>query len=134
MKRATVAGAAYFAIVFAFAFATGIGRTLGLEAGLGLSRLQAVAVEAPAIIAVSFLVCEALLQRLDIGSGWPERVAMSVTAFALLFAAEVLTGLTFGKSLAVQFRDLRAAAGLLGLAAQLVFAAMPLLLRRRRVG
>ena len=132
MRAAVLAGAAYFAIVFTVAFVTGAARTLGLEAGLGLSRLQAVALEAPVLIAVSFLVCRSLTRRFELGSAWRARLAMGGTAFALLFAAEVLMGLAFGKALDVQLADEKTAAGLLGLAAQLTFAAMPLLQGRRR--
>ncbi len=129
MKVAFTAGAAYFVVVFTVAFVTGVIRTLGLEQGLGLSRLAAVVAEAPVILAASYLACRALLRRFQVGPAWAARLTMALTAFALLFIAEVCLGLLLGKSLAAQLQAERTAAGGLGLAAQLLFAAMPLLLR-----
>lgn len=55
---------------------------------------------------------------------------MGVTALTLLLGAELLVGVYgFGRSLAAQFQAWSEAAGLLGLAAQIAFACMPLLRR-----
>ncbi len=130
MRAALLAGLAYFAVVFAVAFVTGVVRTLGLEQGLGLSRLQAVAAEAPVILATSFVACRSLLRRFRVRSERASRLTMTLTAFALLFSAEVALGLLLGKSLAVQLAEAWTAAGALGLTAQFIFVAMPLLIRR----
>ena len=83
------AAAVYFGVVFAAAFALGMLRMLVLAPALG--PLLAVALELPAVLALSWLVAGRVLRH------WPMalrgRTAMGALAFALLMAAEAGLGL-----------------------------------------
>ena len=123
MKTA-LAGAAYFAVVFACAFAVGTVRVLIITPRVG--EVAALLLEAPIIIALSWLVCGWSVRRFTVPTDAADRVSMGVVAFALLMAAEAgLAVLVFGQSLAAHFAAYTRFAGALGLSAQLVFAAMP---------
>ena len=122
-----LAALAYWAVVFAFAFALGTVRTLWLAPLLGSPTL-AVAMELPLVLAASWSVARRVVRQWRLGPG--ECVATGAAAFALLMGAELaLATWAFGQTaqgwLAAQFR----LPGALGLAGQLVFAAMPLAVR-----
>lgn len=124
--RPLLAGGLYFAIVFAAGFLFGTVRVLAVEPLLG--RLMAVAIETPVILAVSWIVSGILIRRLAIAPGLAARLVMGVSAFVLLLTAELgFSVLAFGLSATEFAAGLMEPAGLLGLAAQLVFAAMPAL-------
>ena len=116
----------YFAIVFAFGFALGTVRTLFLAPRMG--ALGAVLVEVPFMLAAAFVTCRWLLARYGIGPAIAGRSAMGGLAFVLLVGAELLLAVAgFGSSVADFFLAYATPAGMVGLAAQLVFAAMPML-------
>jgi hypothetical protein len=122
MRRALIAGAAYFVAVFTAGFALGVLRTTVLTPAIG--RLAAVALELPLVLAIAWIACGALLRRLPLGRA--DAIVMGATAFALLMAAEAaldvwLTGRTPAEHLALYARP----AYLLGLAGQLLFACFP---------
>ncbi len=124
------AGVAYFAVVFAAGFVLGTIRTLLLVPHIG--PLAAVLVELPLMLAIAWLVCRWLVQRLAVGCAWTERLLMGVVAFVLLLAAELALALAlFGGTVAGFLAALGTPEGAAGLAGQVVFAAMPLLVRRR---
>lgn len=124
------AGTVYFAIVFAAGFVLGTIRTLFLLPRLG--PFGAVLVELPFMLAISWLVCRWLVVRFAVGELWTRRLLMGVVAFILLLAAEVVLSLTlFGGTAAGFVASFGTPEGALGLAGQVAFAAMPLLVRRR---
>lgn len=116
------AAAAYFAIVFAAGFVLGVLRTLWLAPALG--PLGAVAIELPVVLAVAWLASARVLRR------WPQpprqAAAMGALAFALLLSAEAaLSLLLAGRSLGAHLALYALPEHQLGLAGQLVFAALP---------
>jgi hypothetical protein len=120
-------GLRYFAGVFAAGFLLGTVRTLWLAPALG--ELATVAVELPVMLGISWWWCRRLLARqaLDMAA----RAVMGGTAFLWLMLAELALSLAFGRTAAEQLAALLAPAGLLGLAGQMLFAAMPLVIRTR---
>lgn len=129
MSRAPPAALIYFALVFAAGFALGTIRTLALAPALG--ETGAVALELPLMLGLSWLACGFAIRRSGIGAGTVERLAMGVVAFALLMLAETLTGtLLIGRSLPGQLATYRTLPAQLGLAAQIAFAAFPLIRMR----
>lgn len=130
MRDALKAGTAYLAIMFAIGFALGTVRVLLLEPRLG--PLAAGAVEAPVMLALSWVVCDRLRRRWLPDTPLVDRAVMGASAFALLMAAETALGIgLFGRTLAQQAATYGTAAGALGLAAQFVFAAFPVIQRRK---
>jgi hypothetical protein len=91
-------------------------------------RFAAVALETPIILAVSWVASGFLIRRLDVSQKLTARLLMGGSAFVLLITAEVsLSVFVFGLSASAFAAGLIQPAGLLGLTAQLVFAAMPAL-------
>ena len=126
------AGAAYFAGVFILGFALGTIRTLALHFLSDLGRFVAVLIEVPILLAASWWICASLIQRLRVSPQWTHRAIMGGSAFGLLMLVE--TGLDMvlaGNSLAQHLALYREPSHALGLAAQMAFAAIPLLQRRR---
>jgi len=124
------AGAAYFAIVFAAGFALGALRTLVTTPRLGAAT--AVLLELPVILGVSWLACRWLVVRLGVPAALGVRALMVGTAFTLTMAGEMaVSTAVLGRTAAEHFASYADPLALLGLAAQLVFAAMPLWVRRR---
>jgi hypothetical protein len=129
MRNATLAGLAYFAWVFAIAFAVGIVRVLVVAPALGATA--AVLLELPIILAVSWWSCGVLLRRFAIGPALRDRLIMGLTAFVVLQAAEAVLAVTaFGRSPAAYLAGFTTLAGQLGLAGQIGFALIPLVRRR----
>jgi hypothetical protein len=122
MMTALALGLRYFAGVFAIAFAMGTIRTLLLAPAIG--ALAAVAVEVPIILAVSWLWGRRLLARQKLGQAG--RAVMGVSAFVWLMLAE------FGLAPGAYWASFFTPAGLLGLAGQLGFAALPLFIKPAR--
>ena len=130
MRAALWAGAAYFGIVFALGFALGTVRVLAVARYLG--EFGAVLIELPAMLAASWFACRWLVRACGVPPAFWPRAAMGAVAFALLIAAEFALGtLLFGRSLREQALDFGEPARVAGLAAQILFAAFPLLARRR---
>jgi hypothetical protein len=121
------AGAVYFAVVFGLGFLLGVIRTLFLEPRLGPA--WAVAVEAVPMIAAMIVVAPWAARLFDLPTDALPRIGMGIVALVLLLAAETaLDALLRGRVLwADRFQT---AAGLIGVALQLLFAAMPLIRRR----
>lgn len=118
------AGAAYFALVFLVGFALGTLRVLVIAPRVG--ETLAVFLEAPLILAASWLASRACVGRLRVRARAPERLAMGAVAFALLMAAELaLSGLVFGRSVTDYLAAWRTLAGATGLVAQMGFALIP---------
>lgn len=133
MPIAVAAAVLYFALVFGAGFVLGVVRVGVLVPRLG--ETLAVAMELPVMLAVSWLAARSVVRWLDVPATIMARAVMGGIAFALLMGAElalatVLLGLTVSQHLA-SYADLAKA---LGLVAQLVFAAMPVLLLERQGG
>ena len=126
MATALRTGLSYFAIVFGIAFLFGTVRTLVLEPRLGEA---AVLVELPIIVGASWAVARALLWRRRFSL--TQRAVVGGSAFALTMLAEiVLAWLMRGQDPAAWAADVATPIGLAGLAGQVAFGVMPLLVRR----
>ena len=121
-------GLRYFAGVFAVGFLLGTVRTLWLAPAVG--EVAAVGIELPVMIGASWWWCRRMLVGRDLGTG--ARAVMGGWAFSFLMLAELGLTLAFGGTLATHLAVLTAPAGLLGLAGQLVFAALPLFIKSAR--
>jgi hypothetical protein len=133
--RAGVAGVAYFALMLSIGFALGTLRTLIAVPQVG--EVVAVLIEVPVILTIAWMLCGWLLRRFALPRSIGTRLLMGGIAFLLLMLSEI--GLSiglFGRSLAEHLSRLTEPAGLLGLAGQVAFAAIPLVrcLRPRSAG
>jgi hypothetical protein len=130
MFRATKAGSLYAIIVFLIGFILGTIRVLLLVPRLG--ETTAVSIEAPIMLAASWLVCGWCLDRLDVAATIPARSLLGLVAFLVLMLAEVGLGAVLGRSLADQLANYGSPAGAIGLAAQVIFATFPVIQIRWR--
>ena len=129
--RAAAAGAVYFLVLFLLGFVLGAIRVLVIAPRFG--DLPAVLLELPLMLVASWLVCRYLILRLGLAADLKSRLMMGLTGFSLLMLAESALGLFgFGRSLEMQLVDLAEPAGLIGLAGQIGFGAIPLLQARMR--
>ncbi|WP_051231880.1 hypothetical protein [Kaistia adipata] len=125
-------GAIYFLAVFAIGFGLGAVRVLGLEPRIG--ALAAVALELPIMLAAAWVVCGRILRRSQVTARHGADIGMGVVALFLLFAAEFALGrFGFGRPVADQLAAYATWPGLLGLAGQFGFAAIPTIRSRWRV-
>ena len=124
--RATLAGFAYFCIVFAVGFVLGALRVLILIPRLG--ETAAILLELPILLTLSWMVCGWLTAHFDIPTAFSARLVMGALAFAVLMLAE-LGGSTigFGRSLSEHLEQYRRIPALLGLAGQIAFAVFPVI-------
>ena len=128
IARATGAGAIYFAIVFAWAFALGIVRVLVVAPRLG--EVAAVLIEAPLVLAASWLACHWTVRRLGVGPSVGERLILGAVAFLLLIIVEfALSVLAFGRPASAWLEGFATPPGAIGLCAQVAFGFVPLLQR-----
>ncbi len=128
VTRAVLAGLYYFAIIFVAGFALGTARVLVLVPRFGES--SAVLIELPVMLAVSWLACRWTITRLKVPTTLDARLLMGGLAFAVLMVAEAgISVLAFGRTLADHLDACRQTPGLLGLAAQIAFAAFPMVQR-----
>ena len=127
MIKALICGATYFAIVFSIAFALGILRVTIIAPAIG--PYAAVLIEVPVLVCVSWFAATRLLghQRFDAR----QRLTMGGFAFGLLMITECLLAIIlFHQSAADWVLALMTPLGLIGLAGQLMFGFVPLLVRR----
>jgi hypothetical protein len=116
---------AYFSAVFAFAFAMGVARTLIVSPRIGATA--AVLLEVPILLAASWVIARRLLRDRDLTL--PQRIAVGTIAFVLTMASEaVLSELMRGQDLDEWVATVVTPIGLVGLAGQLGFAAIPALI------
>lgn len=128
-RQIAIAAAAYWAVVFACAFALGVFRTLWLAPQIG--ALAATLCEVPVVLGISWWAARRVTARFRIADGG-EALAMGLAAFALLMLAEVsLAGVLSGQSPGQWLRGLATLAGAVGLAGQVLFALMPWWVVRR---
>lgn len=133
MSAVTIAGAVYFAIVFAAGFLLGTVRTLLVAPYLG--EVTATILEVPIMLAAAWLACGWVLRRFPVRPRTLDRIAMGTIALALLLAAEALLSIgLIGLSLVQHIGRYTQAAPLIGLAAQLLYAGFPLVRDRNGKG
>jgi hypothetical protein len=130
MANPYVLGLLYFAAVFAFAFLMGVARELVIAPRLG--AVGAVVLEVQFVIAVSWLVARRLLR--DRPVTLVDRAIMGVTAFSLLMACEATLSTIMRRQRLLDWANaVVSPLGLVGLFAQILFAAMPMLLLFHRI-
>jgi hypothetical protein len=130
-RRALVASVVYFAVVFAVAFVMGVARTLILAAAPDVPRLVAVLVEAPILVVASWFICRRVAHGLNVPGNPGPRMIMGGAGFAFVLTAEVaLSVLAGGRSIAEHFALYADPSHATGLAAQVVFAIIPLVQSR----
>src|SRR5215831_17472139 len=130
--RATKAGALYAIIVFVIGFILGTVRVLLVAPRLG--ETTAVIIEAPIMLAASWLVCRWCVDRLDVRRTVPARSLMGFVAFLVLMSAEIGLGAVLGRSLVDQLAADTSPPGAIGLGAQMIFAMFPVIQVLRRFG
>ncbi|MFZ4689092.1 MAG: hypothetical protein ACOYLS_07630 [Polymorphobacter sp.] len=130
MSSAIRAGLVYFALVFAIGFGLG-----AIRVGIVIPRVGefvAVCLELPLMLGSAWWICRRITHALAVPAGIAARASMGATAFAALMLAELaLAVLVFGRTPAQHLARYASAAALLGLAGQILFAAFPILQRRR---
>ncbi|MCK7613789.1 hypothetical protein [Roseibium sediminicola] len=127
MKSVFLSAFSYSLCVFAIGFVLGAVRVLFLAPQAG--ELTAVAVELPLMLLASYLVAKPVLRHWRIPRRFGDRLAMGSLAFAILMVFEVTLSLTvFGNTLAQHLSRYGEPVAWLGLAGQMVFAAIPLIL------
>ena len=120
------AGLAYGLIVFAIGFALGAIRVLAVAPRVGATA--AVTLEAPIMLAASWKTATFCIARFGVAATIRVRIAMGLVAFATLTAGELgLSLLAFGRPLADFLQGYATLPGLIGLAAQVAFAMIPLI-------
>ncbi len=130
--RAVRAGAAYFVVVFAVGFILGALRNIFLMPHLG--ETVAVVVEVPVMLIASWFACRAVLARIAVPPRRGDRLLMGGVALSLLWIAEALLSVAMGLGIEGYLAVLATPAGMIGIAAQLVFAAFPMLQQRLASG
>jgi hypothetical protein len=121
------AGLAYWTAIFALGFVLGALRELWIAPGIGESR--AVLLELPVMLAASWLAAKWLVRRFGIASAG-QALAMGALAFVLLMASEALLAFVLGTSPWEWLTAMTRIPGAIGLAGQLVFGVMPVVVRR----
>ena len=123
MIRIVRAAVQYWAVVFAFAFVVGVGRTLWLAPWVG--ETPAVLLELPLVLGASWFAARSLTRRHGITTR-RHALAMGALAFAMLLLAEALLARALaGQTLGEWFAALWVVPGIYGLAGQVGFAVMP---------
>ena len=132
MRSILLQATAYFLAVFVVGMVLGTLRVLVLEPSIG--RLSATLLELPVILSVSWWVCRAVMARFAVTAEPSPRLAVGGLAFLLVMGAEFSLGVFgFGLTPKQYLQAFGAPGPLLGLAAQLAFAAFPWVqLPRRR--
>ncbi len=125
-SRVVGLGVAYWAIVFTLAFATGVLRTFVLVPHIGV--LPSLLIELPIILAAGWLAATRLLRRDDPTPA--DRAAIGALAFVLTMASEVVLASATGVPFVTWLASIFQMPGLLGLAGQLAFGAVPMLAGR----
>ena len=123
MTRSLLAGAVYFAIVFAVAFGLGVVRVSFVVPAVG--SLLATLLELPFTLAASWIVCNWLM-RIFRTRSLGQAIGMGTSAFALLMVAEAAGSiLLFSRSLEDHIGSYATLPGGLGLVGQIAFGLFP---------
>jgi len=120
------AGATYFALVYVVGFVLGTVRVLLLMPRIG--ETGAVLLETPIMLGTSWMASRWSANRFAVPAAVAPRLAMGGIAFGLLVVAETgVSILAFGRSWLDLLDLYRSLPGIIGLAAQVAFAFVPLL-------
>ena len=130
MRRVILPACTYLGVILLLGFALGTVRTLWLAPRVG--ALVAVALELPLVLSASARLAATLVRRHALTP--PAAAAMGLIAFVLLMISECGLSALFGQSGALWLASLTSPAGVLGLAGQMGFGALPWAIARRRVG
>jgi hypothetical protein len=113
-------------IVFAVGFVLGTGRVLLITPRFG--ETDAVLLELPVMLALSWIACTSLVRRFAVSPGIAERLGMGGVAFALLMLGELgVSVFGLGRTVAEHLASYQTISVRLGLAAQIGFALFPLI-------
>lgn len=126
--RTLVAGAAYFAMVFAIAFALGAVRTFWLEPAIG--ETWAVACETPFLIAAMFFAARTLPRFLKFSRTPASLLGIGLFGLLLQQMAEFGLVMAASESVSEHIAYLGTPAGSIYLSALVAFVLMPLLVLR----
>lgn len=119
-----LAGAAYFAIVFAAGFLMGMLRMSLVAPSVG--EVTAVVLELPIILMVAWFACGWILSKFRVPKKTFDRLAIGAFALLLLLIAEALLSVGLaGQSLQQHLHSYTQAGPLIGLVAQLLYAGFP---------
>ncbi len=130
VNKVVKAGVLYFVLVFAAGFALGTLRTLVVAPRLGARAAELM--EAPVMVAVSFVAARWVVQRLAVPPIWTRRLALGTIALALMLLVEFTFVLRIrGLSLGEYFATRDPVSGAVYYAALALFAVMPMLVRRK---
>jgi len=120
------AGLTYGAEAFALGFALALLRIPLLVPAIG--EFAAVLCEIPVMLAAMLLRARAITRRSSIDTA-RQRIAMGLTGFALLMVCEWGLALVLGQGSQGWLASLATLPGAIGLAGQLIFAMLPLMVR-----
>lgn len=124
------AGVAYAIIVFMVGFGLGWLRVTLIVPRL--SETDAVLLETPIMLAVSWMASHWCAARFQVPTHADARFLMGSIAFGVLMLAELgVSVVVLGRSAAQHFASYRSVAGVIGLAAQIAFAGSPFVQTRR---
>jgi hypothetical protein len=128
-SRAAKAGALYCTVVFAAGFVLSVVRMVWVAPLAG--ELVGVLLEAPILLAIAWVACDWVAERLDVSQRFLDRLVMGGAALAVLVCAEAIAAfLSGGHSLGDFSSRHGESAVLLGLLVQVAFAVFPMLHRR----
>jgi ABC-type uncharacterized transport system permease subunit len=120
----------YFAAVFATGFVLGTVRVLMTAPAIG--EAWATVLELPVMLAASWFLCAWTIAKFDVAPRAGVRAGMGLLALLHLLTAETALGVAgFGRSLDAQLSEYLKLGPMLGLIAQMAFAAFPLIQRRQ---
>lgn len=125
MKRALIAAFAYFLVLFTLGFVLGTIRVIFVVPRVG--ELVATIAEVPVMLIAAYFACRWAIRRWQASPAIAIRIAMVLWFLALLFVFEALLGaMLFGRSVDEQWTSLGSPAGVVGIAAQIIAALLPL--------
>jgi len=123
------AGVVYFAVIFALGFVLGTIRVFVTAPFIG--DPWATLIELPVMLSASWWWSVRTIRRYQVPQTLAVRVSMGLLALTLLLSAEAaLSVVAFGRDLAAHFAEYMRVGPMLGLLAQLAFAAFPVLQSR----
>lgn len=128
LRGPSIAGLAYFVVALGWGFVLGALRELVVAPRLG--GFAAVALEVPIMLAISWVAARALVRIFAVPATIGARLTMGLVAFGLLETSEVALAAWFGTPIEAFVAALATAKGALGLSAQVIYALIPLALRR----
>ncbi|HYE62108.1 MAG TPA: hypothetical protein VD997_08935 [Phycisphaerales bacterium] len=128
--RLITVGVLYGLAGFAAGFVMAPVRIMLLEPRIG--PVAAVLVEVPVVLTVSFLAARWLVRRFVPGATPAQRAALGTVAFMLLQTAEFGLSLAMGDTPPSYAAKIAAPAGVIGIAAQVLFGLLPLIVNDPR--